>query len=282
MIRTLSVASLVALTHAASQAGTTQTETYLADFSGSDGNVYGGSNYVTSYNTLQLISDYGGLANRGTWTTGGLSRPNATGPISAFSASFKFAMNHNNDGTPRSDGFSFLFGDLSDMSGDNYLGGEAGINRFEDLNAGLAVGFDTYDNVAGDNTDTGIRALWGTDQRAYDSRPESFLDQVIYGSYASANTAASMATAYVSWAAGGDLVVSIAFPTLPPVEYLRSSAFSDIDVTDAFSFGLTARIGAATWDVQIDDFNVAYTYAVPGPAGIAALAGLAAVRRRRR
>ena len=66
---------------------------------------------------------------------------------------------------------------------------------------------------------------------------------------------------------------------------MRTSSFSNVTIGDDFQFGLAGRIGGATWDAQIDDFNVSYQYStpvVPGVGGIAALAGLAAVRRRRR
>jgi hypothetical protein len=294
-------------------ADTTNTETYSNSFTNALGGIaYGAASHTAGFGgDMQLIGDYSGVNNNqyyGTWTTGALSMPNATGPISSFNASFRFAFNNNSNGDATADGFSFLFGNLSDGMNDqsdsghtyqnNWHGGEWGLNNFSRLNEGLSVGFRAYGGSQG------LTARWG---RGYggeglfsvdNNQSGGWLDPVVYGfdnasnglngragqagSWDAANIDATQATAYISWAEGGDLVVSIAFPGNSAVEYMRTSAFSGIAVGDNFTFGLAARIGGASWDVQIDDFNVAYTYAVPGPAGIAALAGLAAVRRRRR
>ncbi len=265
---------------------------YSNDFAtGLGGNAYGATTWSgtapTPYPTMQLIGDYAS-SSHGTWTTGALSMPGASGPIVQFTASFRFAFNNNGNGSGNSDGFSFLFGDLSDMSGERYKGGEASINAFVSDNEGMAIGFRGY-------TDQGFRAYWGGTEEASQSN-NGWFNPVNYGyngdggtgqgSWYAANNAATMATAIIDWEAGGDLVVRIAMPGQEdPSEVLRTSNLANVTIGQNFTFGLAARIGGATWDVQIDDFEVDYEYSipvVPGPAGIAALAGLATMRRRRR
>jgi hypothetical protein len=296
------------------QAGTASGSYTNSFTNGLGGNAYGAAGHISQFGgDMQLIGDYSGFGGQynGTWTTGGLSMPGANGPISSFNASFRFAFNNNSNGDATADGFSFLFGNLSDGMNDqsdsghgyqnNWHGGEWGLNNFSRLNEGLSVGFRAYGGSQG------LTARWG---RGYggeglfsvdNNQSGGWLDSVVYGynnaangadgragqagSWDAANLDATQATAYISWAEGGDLVVSIAFPGNSPVEYMRTSAFSGIAVGENFTFGLAARIGGASWDVQIDDFNVDYQYStpvVPGPAGIAALAGLATMRRRRR
>ncbi len=285
--------------------------TYTNDFGSDSGNYRGAASRIDSFGTMQLVGDYVPGGNYfGTWTSGALDRPDADGPISSFTASFKFAFNNNSNGFGSSDGFSFLFGSMNDLDGSsdsghsflsNWNGGEWGFNNFSRLNGGMSVGFDTF----GD--DQGVNARWG---RGYggpglftesSGQANGWLDGVTYGyangangngdrntgqgSWYAANTADNMATAIIEWSAGGDLVVSVALPSFSPREVMRTSAFSAVTIGDDFEFGLAGRIGGATWDIQIDDFNVAYSYStpvVPGVGGIAALAGLAAVRRRRR
>jgi hypothetical protein len=268
------------------QAGTAS-GSYTNDFTnGLGGNAYGSTGHVSQFGTMQLIGDYASNPN-GTWTTGALSMPGASLPIFRFTASFRFAFNNNGNGTGNSDGFSFLFGDLSDMSGERYKGGEASINAFTSDNEGMAIGFRGY-------SDQGFRAYWGGTEEASVSN-DGWFNPVNYGyngdggtgqgSWYAANNAATMATAIIDWEAGGDLVLRIAMPGQSPSEVLRTSNLANVTIGQNFTFGLAARIGGATWDVQIDDFNVNYEYStpvVPGPAGIAALAGLATMRRRRR
>ena len=111
----------------------------------------------------------------------------------------------------------------------------------------------------------------------------SWADSVVYYGYDWALNNNHQATAYINWETDGDLVVSIAWPSNDPVEYLRTDAFQGIDTTN-FEFGMAGRVGGATWDVLIDDMNIEYSYSVPVPGlgGIAVLAGIGAVRRRRR
>ncbi|MGA1223737.1 MAG: putative metal-binding motif-containing protein, partial [Phycisphaerales bacterium] len=255
---------------------------------GLGGVAYGPASHISQFGgDMQLIGDFSGGSGQfnGTWTTGSLS-PTPQGRISAFSASFRFGFNNNANGDATADGFSFLFGNLSDGMNDssdsghgfqeNWKGGEWGLNNFSRLNSGISVGFRAYGGSQG------LTARWG---RGYggeglfsvdSNQPGGWLNRVVYGydngvngggsagtgsSWQAANSDSSQATAYISWAAGGDLVVSIAFPGLAPVEYLRTSAFGDVVIGENFSFGLAARIGGASWDVQIDDFDVQYSLA---------------------
>lgn len=305
MFRFSSTMLVLAVTAAAS--AQTATGSYSNDFSSETGFFAGQANRIGAYSTLQLVGDYG--QQHGTWTTGSLSMPNATGPITSFNASFKFAFNNNAEGAYTSDGFSFLFGDMTDLSGagdwghgfqQDWKGGEWGLNYFSRLQSGLSVNFRTLDQ----NED--LTARWGrgysgngfTADESATNITGSWLDPVIYGhslgstngngdgntglgSWYAANNGPTMATAYIDWTLGGDLVVRVALPGQGPVEHLRTSDFSAIDVGENFSFGLAGRIGGNTWDLQIDDFNVSYSYEVPGPAAIAGLAGLGLARRRR-
>ena len=311
MIRSTTIAMVLAL--GASAHGQVGTGSYDNDFSSATGNFFGAAGHIGQFGTMQLIGDYSGNSGNyfGTWTSGALDRPDATGPITSFNASFKFAYNNNSNGSGNADGFSFLFGGMGDINGSgdwghsnlaNWNGGEWGFNNFSRQNAGMSIGFKTYGNG-----DQGIYSRWG---RGYggtglftetSTQANGFLDAVTYGyanaangngdgntgqgSWFAANNASTMATAYIDWEAGGDLVVSIALPSFSPVEMMRTSAFADVAIGDDFEFGLAGRIGGASWDVQIDDFNVSYSYAtpvVPGPAALAAIAGLGLCGRRRR
>ena len=263
--------------------------TYSSDFSNADGNYWGAAGHTTfnGHGDLQLTSDYPNPGDSdsyfGTWATGGLEN---TTDITGFSASYKFSMNNNN-GSWRSDGFSFLFGNLSnDMNGfgdyghtglSHWKGGEWGFNNFSRLNAGMSVGFGFYGN------DAGVNARWASAEKAYNRMGEDWADSVVYYGYDWALNNNHQATAYIDWDTNGDLVVSIAWPSNAPVEYLRTNAFQGIDTED-FQFGFAGRVGGATWDVLIDDLNIEYSYStpVPGLGGIAFLAGIGAVRRRRR
>lgn len=312
MIRITATAIVLAM--AASASAGTANGSYTNNFSSAPSNTFGAAGHISDFGTMQLIGDYSGNSGNyfGTWTSGALDRPDATGPISKFNASFKFAFNNNSNGSGNADGFSFLFGSMAGITGSsdsghsylpNWNGGEWGFNNFSRLNGGMSVGFKTFGSG-----DQGIYSKWG---RGYggaglfevnQTQADGWADAVTYGygnavngngdgstgqgSWYAANNGngLTMATAYVDWTAGGDLVVSVAIPGFNAVEMLRTSAFANVTIGDDFEFGLAGRIGGATWDIQIDDFNVNYEYStpvVPGVGAIAGLAGLGLARRRR-
>ena len=288
MFRSISTAAVIAATASTAVAGD---GTYSSDFANADGNYWGSATHTTfnGHSDLQLTTDYPG-DYYGTWATGGLSN---TSNITGFNASFKFSMNTNGDGAGEADGFSFLFGNLSDdMNGagdyghtylQNWNGGEWGMNQFSRLGSGMSVDLATY----GDDY---AHARWASQEVAYNNIDDSLAGHVNYYGYDYALNDAHQATMYIDWETTGDLVVYLETPDnaygagTAKTEILRSSGFQGID-TAGFEFGFAGRVGGATWDILIDDLNINYQYStpvVPGVGGIAALAGLAAVRRRRR
>ena len=288
MFRSISTVAVIAAMASPAVAGD---DNYSSDFANADGNYWGSATHTTfnGHGDLQLTTDYPG-EYYGTWSTGALSN---TSDITGFNASFKFSMNTNNDGASEADGFSFLFGNLSDdMNGagdyghsylQNWNGGEWGMNQFSRLGSGMSVDLATY----GDDY---AHARWASQEVAYNNIDDSLAGHVNYYGYDYALNDAHQATMYIDWETTGDLVVYLETPNnaygngTPKTEILRTSGFQGID-TAGFEFGFAGRVGGATWDILIDDLNINYQYStpvVPGVGGIAALAGLAAVRRRRR
>ena len=288
MFRFISVAAVVAATASTAFAGD---GTYSTNFSSADGNYWGAATHTTfnGHGDLQLTTDYPG-DYFGTWSTGALSN---TSDITGFNASFKFSMNTNGNGANEADGFSFLFGNLSDdMNGagdyghsylQNWNGGEWGMNQFSRLGSGMSVDLATY----GDDY---THARWASQEVAYNNIDDNLAGHVTYYGYDYALNDAHQATMYIDWETTGDLVVYLETPDnaygagTAKTEILRTSGFQGID-TAGFEFGFAGRVGGATWDILIDDLDINYQYStpvVPGVGGIAALAGLAAVRRRRR
>ena len=288
MFRFISVAAAVAATASTAFAGD---GTYSTNFSSVDGNYWGAATHTTfnGHGDLQLTTDYPG-DYFGTWSTGALSN---TSDITGFNASFKFSMNTNGNGANEADGFSFLFGNLSDdMNGagdyghsylQNWNGGEWGMNQFSRLGSGMSVDLATY----GDDY---THARWASQEVAYNNIDDNLAGHVTYYGYDYALNDAHQATMYIDWETTGDLVVYLETPDnaygagTAKTEILRTSGFQGID-TAGFEFGFAGRVGGATWDILIDDLDINYQYStpvVPGVGGIAALAGLAAVRRRRR
>ena len=289
MTRCTMIASLVGSTMLGS-AALADVSTYSNDFSSGGGNYWGAAGHTTynGHGDLQLTSDYPG-DYFGTWATGGLEN---TERIDSFSASFDFSFNNNNDGSWRSDGFSFVFGQLSDGmndSGDwghsnlaNWNGGEWGLNNFSRLGSGMSVGFDTFGG------DAGAYARWGKDTYAQNNMNENWLDHVTYYGYDYALYDQHQATMEIEWVRGGDLVAYLTTPDnaygagTGRTEILRTGAFGDIDTT-GFEFGFAGRVGGATWDVLIDNLDIEYSYApAPGAMALLGLAGLFGGRRRHR
>ena len=288
MFRSISTVAVIAAMASPAVAGD---DNYSSDFANADGNYWGSATHTTfnGHGDLQLTTDYPG-EYYGTWSTGALSN---TSDITGFNASFKFSMNTNNDGASEADGFSFLFGNLSDdMNGagdyghsylQNWNGGEWGMNQFSRLGSGMSVDLATY----GDDY---AHARWASQEVAYNNIDDNLAGHVTYFGYDYALNDVHQATMYIDWETTGDLVVYLETPNnaygngTPKTEILRTSGFQGID-TAGFEFGFAGRVGGATWDILIDDLNINYQYStpvVPGVGGIAALAGLAAVRRRRR
>ena len=284
-------ASVLVLALAAAAHGQSATSTYNSDFSSSDGNYWGSASHTTfnGHSDLQLTTDYPG-DYFGTWSTGALEN---TSDITGFSASFNFSYNTNGDGASEADGFSFLFGNLSDgMNGagdwghsylQNWNGGEWGMNNFSRLGSGMSVDLATY----GDDY---THARWASQEVAYNNIDDGLLNHLNYYGYDYALNDAHQGTMYIDWETTGDLVVYLEGPDnaygagYGKTEILRTDGFQGID-TAGFEFGFAGRVGGATWDILIDNVNIDYSYStpvVPGVGGIAALAGLAAVRRRRR
>jgi MYXO-CTERM domain-containing protein len=291
MMRSPLVAACAAMALVGTAQAGTATSTYSSNFTNADGNYYGAAFRTTSngHSDLQLTTDYPG-DYYGTWTSGALQN---TSNITGFNASFKFSFNTNGDGATEGDGFSFLFGNLTDgMDGagdwghsylQNWNGGEWGFNNFSRLGSGMSVDLAAY----GDDY---THARWASAEQAYNNIDDSLLQHLTYYGYDYALNDSVQGTMYIDWDTTGDLVVYLEGPDnaygagYAKTEILRTSAFQGIDTT-GFTFGFAGRVGGATWDVLIDDVNIDYSYStpvVPGPAGIVALAGLAAVRRRRR
>lgn len=254
-------------------------DTFVAAFDGSaDGSqLFGSAWYQThnnEYSDLQLVND--GQANtRGSWESG-IRRD-----IKSFNASFKFSFKE--DGGGIGDGFSFLAGDLSNMSGNRWEGDERTINAFRQDDAGIAVGFDSY----GADNETGIYNSWGGNTIAWDNapNPSHYWNGATYVDYIAALQGG--ATANIIWNIEVGLTVSIAWANDQGGWTFSTEFFTWPDGLDTsnWGFGFAARNGGAPMDVIIDDFVVGYTYddgVIPAPGALALLAlGGVATRRRR-
>lgn len=246
---------------------------YSNGFENGDSGSFYGAAFATDWggnSDLQLVSDYQPGSN-GTWIS-----PQINADIQSFHATFKFSYNHNGNGH-LGDGFSFLFGDLSDMDNDRWLGGEGGIKAFSDDGAGMSVGFDSY----GGGNDSGIFARWGSDVRAANTGvgPDEF-GRASYDNYGQALDDYFQGTIEIDWNNDTGLTVGVSWPAWGMETYISTGEFTNLDL-DSFNFGFTARNGGIDHDVLIDGFNVDYTYIPsPGALGLMVLGGFA--RRRRR
>ena len=229
-------------------------ETFDSDPSGA---LFGDAVYADVFGNprLKLVAD-GFDGTWGTWLT-----PSFSGRVTQFISTFRFSFK-NVSGGP-GDGFSFLWGDLSDTSGNRVQGGELGIFGFLDDGEGLSVGVTGYP-AAGNN---GIDARWGGAQ--FVQTPLDF-SSVTYTDYATAGLPESMPTMTVYWSEIVGLSVSIAFPFQnPQVVYANEGldVFAGIDPTD-WRFGFAGRNGAIDQDVLIGDFTLLYDY-LPEIGGLA-------------
>jgi hypothetical protein len=255
-----------------------QSASYSADFRSSDtqAQLYGSAQYQENffqgvqYSDLQLVTQ--GQGNTaGTWDSG------IRAEIQRFSASFKFSFNSN--GGNVNDGFSFLLGDMSDLSGNRAAGNERGLNAFNDDGAGISIGFDSY----GPDNETGFFMGWGSQQVSWTDAPNNshFTNGAGYNDYLAALAGGAEAT--IVWDINTGMSVNVQWANGQGSWSHSTNLFSwgegNLDTTN-WGFGFAARNGGVTSDVLIDDFNVDYEY-LPAP-GALALLGLGGIATRRR
>ncbi len=210
------------------------------------------------FGTAQLVNDFGYPRLKlvadsfpstwGTWISDSIPE-NVIGIDASFRFSFK-----NQDGGP-GDGFSFLWGDLSDTSGGRTSGGEWGVSAFTEDQAGLAVCSRTYP-AQGVN---GIAGKWGSQEFAFAGVDFS---SVTYSDYQQAIDPANMATMYVHWTKENGVSISIAFPSNNPQVIWQDQGASHFDGVDTsnWNFGFAARNGAIDMDTLIGDIAFGYEF----------------------
>ncbi len=208
---------------------------------------------VGGFPRLKLVSDFQ-PATWGTWIA-----PAIDETVLEFTATFRYSLK--NSGGGPGDGFSLLFGDLSDTSGTRASGGEWGLEAFNEDGGGLTVGFVTYPGAGGN----GVNAKWGGSQFAftpYDHERMRYDDD---------NVAAdpnNMATATVRWSRDAGVTVTIARPTFPPDTVFVDQGQGQTGSVDAtgWSFGFAGRNGGIDQDVLIGDLSISMVVECP-PAG---------------
>lgn len=240
-------------------------EVHSDDFS-QDGGIHYGTSYVTYYNghsDLQLVSD-GQPGTHGTWRTGHPTFDYKS--MTSFSASFNFSFNTNGNGG-LGDGFSFLFGDMSDMSGNNWEGGEWGLNAFNNAGSGMSIGFDTY------GEDSGIYARWGSSNVSWANFGTEWWYFANETNYDDALADENQGSVIIDWNINTGLVVRIDWGDDPIDGYyeaINTGYFTWPDGYDmaGWDFGFTARNGGIDNDILIDNLVINYTYiAIPEPEG---------------
>jgi hypothetical protein len=255
-----------------------QSASYSADFRSSDtqARLYGSAMYQENffqgvqYSDLQLVTQGQGNS-AGTWDSG------IRAQIQRFTATFKFSFNSN--GGNVNDGFSFLLGDMSDLSGNRAAGNERGLNAFNDDGAGISIGFDSY----GPDNETGFFMGWGSQQVSWTDAPNNnhFTNGAGYSDYLTALAGGAEAT--IVWDINTGMSVNVQWANGQGSWSHSTELFSwgegNLDTTN-WGFGFAARNGGVTSDVLIDDFNVDYEY-LPAP-GALALLGLGGIATRRR
>jgi hypothetical protein len=255
-----------------------QSASYSADFRSSDtqAQLHGSAIYQENffqgvqYSDLQLVTQGQGNSS-GTWDSG------IRAQIQRFTATFKFSFNSN--GGNVNDGFSFLLGDMSDLSGNRAAGNERGLNAFNDDGAGISIGFDSY----GPDNETGFFMGWGSQQVSWTDAPNNnhFTNGAGYSDYLTALAGGAEAT--IVWDINTGMSVNVQWANGQGSWSHSTDLFSwgegNLDTTN-WGFGFAARNGGVTSDVLIDDFNVDYEY-LPAP-GALALLGLGGIATRRR
>ena len=192
---------------------------------------------------LKLVAD-GFDGTWGTWVS-----PPIEDQVVEFEASFKFSLK--NLGGGPGDGFSFVWGDLSNTFGTRMSGGEWGLEAFVVDGGGLSVGFQTYPDLGND----GVAGRWGGETFAFTPFP---FDLVRYDEYEVAVEPNRMATATVRWTADTGTSVTIALPTFPPQDIFIGQGQAQTGSVDptGWSFGFAARNGAIDQDVLIGDLVI--------------------------
>ena len=227
-------------------------EYFLAPASGS---FYGAAQAVnlSGYTRLRLVQD-GSPNSSGTW----VSAPIASN-ITEFTATFRFSF-RNSVGGP-GDGFSFLWGNLSNASGTRMSGGENGVQAFVQDQSGLSVGFASYPG-AGAN---GVNGKWagGT---SFAFVPFTYTPVTWTTTALAANTI-RMATATVFWSRSTGTRVTIAVPgNTGTLIYIDKGQPQTAAINSAgWSFGFAARNGAVDEDVLIGEFRVNAIVECPDP-----------------
>ncbi len=199
---------------------------------------------------LKLVSDF----QPGTW---GTWRSDAVAEtVTSFTASFRFSLK--NQGGGPGDGFSFVWGDLTNDKGTRMAGGEWGIEAFNTDGGGLSVGFVTYPGGGGN----GVNGKWGGTPFAF--APFSY-DLVRWDDDQIAGDPNNMATATVSWTRDSGTTVTIALPTFPPQTIWSDQGqaqTASVDPTN-WSFGFAARNGGIDQDLLIGDLVIDVTVECP-------------------
>lgn len=207
---------------------------------------------INGFTRLRLVQD-GSPSSWGTWRS-----PPIAGTVKEFTASFRFSFRNSNGGA--GDGFSFLWGDLSNASGTRLRGGEWGLEGFNNDQAGLSVGFVSYTG-AGAN---GVNGKWGGNQFAF--VPYSFAP-VTWVTVTQAVDRIRMATATVTWSRSTGTRVTLAFPgSVASTIYIDkgAQAMANIDPT-GWSFGFAGRNGGIDQDVYIGEVVISTVVECPDP-----------------
>ena len=230
---------------------------FTEDFGGTpEGTLFGAAQYADVFgnNRLKLVSD-GFAGTWGTWTAPPIERT-----VRAFTATFRFSFKNENSGP--GDGFSMIWGDLSDTSGNRMEGGEFGVFAFGQDQEGLAIGFNSYPALGQNSVD----GRWGSER--FVQVPLDF-SSVTYSDYETAGRPESMPTVTVQWRYDTGVTVTIAFPFNNPQVIYSNAGITELEGIDPnnWSFGFAARNGGIDQDVLIGDVSVVYEY-IPETGGL--------------
>ena len=224
------------------------------------GSLYERATLVTlsGFPRLKVVSDFQ-PATWGTWVS-----PAIDETVVEFTASFRYSLK-NFQGGP-GDGFSFLFGDLSDLAGTRASGGEWGVEAFLSDGGGLSVGFVTYPGAGGN----GVNAKWGGSPFAFTGYDHS---RMRYDDDQVAGDPNNMATATIHWSRDSGTTVTIAKPTFPPDTIFTDQGQGQTGSVDAtgWSFGFAGRNGGIDQDVLIGDLSISMIVECPPPGNPADL-----------